>query len=61
MDMLPKMAKKYHCASDPQAAAIDHCDEPEWQTDMFHALGRFIFKGQFWQNIMIYGTSEYFA
>ena len=31
MDMPPKMAKKYHCASDPQAAAIDHCDEPEWQ------------------------------
>ena len=27
--------------------------------DMFHALGRFIFKRQFWQNMMIYyGTSS---
>ena len=29
--------------------------------DMFHALGRFIFKRQFWQSIMIYDTFEYFA
>ena len=29
------------------------------EPDMFHALGRFIFKRQFWQNMMIYGTSEY--
>ena len=29
--------------------------------DMFHALGRCIFKRQFWQNMMIYGTSEYCA
>ena len=28
---------------------------------MFHALGRFIFKRQCWQNMMIYGTSEYCA
>ena len=30
-------------------------------SDMFHALGRFIFKRPFGQNIMIYGTSEYCA
>ena len=29
--------------------------------DMFHALGRLIFKRQFWQNMMIYGTSDYRA
>ena len=29
--------------------------------DMFHVLGRFIFKRQFWQSMMIYGTSEYCA
>ena len=34
---------------------------PENYPDMFHALGRFIFKRQFWQNMMIYGTSEYCA
>ena len=26
---------------------------------MLHALGHFIFKRQFWQNTMIYGTSEF--
>ena len=26
--------------------------------DMFHALWRFIFKRQFWQNVIIYGTSN---
>ena len=31
------------------------------QADMFHALGRFIFERQFWQNMVHYGTSEYCA
>ena len=32
--------------------------EHHW-ADMFHALGRFIFKHQFWQNMKLYSTSEY--
>ena len=31
------------------------------QADLFHALGRFIFKRHFWQYMMIYGISEYCA
>ena len=28
------------------------------KADMFHALGRFVFKRQFWQSMIIYGTSR---
>ena len=30
----------------------------QFKPDMLHALGCFIFKRHFWQNMMIYGTSE---
>ena len=34
----------------------------EWsRTDIFHALGLFIFKRQFWQNMMVLDTSEHWA
>ena len=35
--------------------------EEKWRADMLPALERFIFKRQFRQNIMIYGTSGYCA
>ena len=31
----------------------------QFKPDTFHALGRFIFKRQFWQHMMIYGTLRY--
>ena len=31
------------------------------QVDMFRALGRFIFKRQFWKSMVIYDNSEYCA
>ena len=37
------------------------CRMALWLAHMFHAQERFIFRRRFWQNMMLYGSSEYFA